>query len=651
MKLCYEIDRSIRGSVSLTQSTEIILPRKQTVVKVFLKTLPLLCAIEKEFIVDPPENCECCKVILTKKRNWSSSVIPFLAFFSPMLEIIVKSIDYGKRDPQQCIMTGDITHNARFWKSFIFILLKTFCCIFGIISLLFSYSLYLHIIELYDVLYEPNIFDSFPALAGSVQDQINTALLGGEHIGGAILTFLFWVITFSLYYLAERMRPQKISEVSLDEPFILYLRSFVADDQTSKSVDMLLSRGKSEEEETVDVFSEIAPVVAIGNPKDRNLPRGAARLYFSDDVWKQKVLEMLYKAKLVILRLGETSNFWWEVHNVLANCPLEKIIFLIPAMKTSETCQKLREICQETGITLPNITVDKSAKGSVSSVLYAENGTMKSQTLKLSKFTAFFISYKEMLKKVFQPVWTRLRFSTKKYHFVRYARIFAVLVLIFTFLLGASSILHYFQKRQELRLQARELVNDLRDYSPVFTESWPKAPSDKQGKSLFKQVQIGLIFLPDDEFYDCFKTLCGFIARKQISESLCNSMIKGTPSTDLFLQFMYAAKHTCSEERYQFLVQYLAKAADLAFMPEKRIEKEDTDDDLDEEIIILNKYFKQAETIWGYEIPIKGMLLSADGAQVLLEALKEIENKSLNVTETAKVVYFTVFEYLYDSQE
>lgn len=451
------------------------------------------------------------------------------------------------------------------------------------------------------------------------------------------------------------MRPQKICEVSLDEPFILYLRSFVADDQTSKSVDMLLSRGKCEEEETVDVFSEIAPVVAIGNPKDCNLPRGVARLYFSDDIWKQKVLEMLPKAKLVILRLGETSNFWWEVHNVLAICPLEKIIFLIPAMNTSETCQKLHEICQETGITLPNITVEKSAKGSVSSVLYAENGTIKSQTLKLSKFTAFFIAYREMLKNVFQPVWIRLGFSPKKYHFVRYARIFAVLVLIFTFLLGASSILHYFQKRQELRLQARELVNDLREYHPVMTKSWSDKPSDKLGKALFKRVQIGLILLPDDKFYDCFKTFCAFISNKQISESLCKCIIDGIPSTDLFLQFQYAAKHTCTEERYQKLLRYLSQAADMAYKKEQGLNFTENDDendgDLDEEINILNKYFKQKEALLGYQIPIKGMVLSPEGAQTLLEALNEIENKKLNASEIAKSIYYTVFEELYDNFE
>ena len=260
-----------------------------------------------------------------------------------------------------------------------------------------------------------------------------------------------------------------------------------------------------------------------------------------------------------------------------------------------------------------------------------------------------------MLKKAFQPVWTSLGFTPRKYHFVRYARIFAVLVLFSSFILGASSILHFFQKRQELRLQARELVNDLREYHPVMTKSWSDKPSDKLGKALFKRVQIGLILLPDDKFYDCFKTFCAFISNKQISESLCKCIIDGIPSTDLFLQFQYAAKHTCTEERYQKLLRYLSQAADMAYKKEQGLNFTENDDendgDLDEEINILNKYFKQKEALLGYQIPIKGMVLSPEGAQTLLEALNEIENKKLNASEIAKSIYYTVFEELYDNFE
>ncbi len=434
----------------------------------------------------------------------------------------------------------------------------------------------------------------------------------------------------------------------LEEPFILYLRSFVADVQTAKSVDILLSHGKSEEEETVDVFSEIAPVVAIGNPQDRNLPLGAARLYFSDDVWKQKVLEMLSNAKLVVLRLGETSNFWWEVHNVLTYCPLEKVIFLIPAMKTSETIMRLHEICQEAGIELPEITAEKTSKGSVSSVLYYENGKMICQTLKMSKFTAFFISYREMLKKALQPVWATFGFSSQKYHFVRLARIIAILVLFSSLLFSVSSIIAYFQKRQELRFQAWELVNDLREYHPAITESWPEFPSDKHGTKLFKHIQNGLILLPDDEFYDCFKMLCGFIAQKQISESLCDCINHDKlPSADLFLQFMYAAKHTCTEERYQVLVQYLAQAADLSFQKMTTNEGTDTlylgdSKALKEEMKIISDHLEQSEDSLDRPLPlmeITDLVLSAEGAKILLEALDEIEAKGLYAQKISRPIY------------
>ncbi len=215
LNLYYEIDHSIHGSINVIRNAEITLPRKQMLVRISMKTLPFMSTVEKEFLIDPPSNCECCTVALTGKINWSSTFIPFLALFSPIVEIIVKSIDYGKRDSLKCITTGDITHNNSFLKSSISTMLKIGAWLLGIIAYFLSLILYMRFVGLYDILYKPEIFDSFPALTGSIQDQLNGAALISTYIIAPIITFILWLITFYLYYLSERMRQQKIREISL----------------------------------------------------------------------------------------------------------------------------------------------------------------------------------------------------------------------------------------------------------------------------------------------------------------------------------------------------------------------------------------------------------------------------------------------------
>jgi len=121
-----------------------------------------------------------------------------------------------------------------------------------------------------------------------------------------------------------------------DRPPVLYLRSF-ADDaalawsqldtafatQTGGSLPLA-----SREEQMVEAFSEVGPVGAIGKSGERLPELGAVRLYLSDAEWQSKVLELMGRARLVVLRAGLTPGFWWEVQRSAQLAP-EKILFLV----------------------------------------------------------------------------------------------------------------------------------------------------------------------------------------------------------------------------------------------------------------------------------------------------------------------------------
>jgi len=127
----------------------------------------------------------------------------------------------------------------------------------------------------------------------------------------------------------------------------------------------------------IDSFSDIAPVYAIGNPADKKMPYGATRIYVDDAIWKNTVEKLSQNAEIVILRLGQTNNFWWEVNMALKKVPIEKIVFVIPWSKNFNNVLILYKILLEHNIDISalNVSVDKTRYGSISSVLFFKGST------------------------------------------------------------------------------------------------------------------------------------------------------------------------------------------------------------------------------------------------------------------------------------
>lgn len=113
------------------------------------------------------------------------------------------------------------------------------------------------------------------------------------------------------------------AELSSDQRLpILYLRSFT-DDQTALS---LTDDIESFEEELVAALKIAGPVIGVGNPGSDGPAPGAIKLYFKNDEWRQRVIELMDLSRLVVLSAGNSPNFVWELKTSLDRLAPEKIL-------------------------------------------------------------------------------------------------------------------------------------------------------------------------------------------------------------------------------------------------------------------------------------------------------------------------------------
>ncbi|MGI9353435.1 MAG: hypothetical protein ACR2O3_17890 [Rhizobiaceae bacterium] len=120
---------------------------------------------------------------------------------------------------------------------------------------------------------------------------------------------------------------------STKKPF-LYLRSFAMDELDAKNT-MPTFGGLSVpinpyESSIAAGFDGAGPLVAIGRPGEKFATLGAARVYVSDDQWKDKVLELTSEASLVVWVFGSTEGLKWEISKLVDGVPPEKLVVALP---------------------------------------------------------------------------------------------------------------------------------------------------------------------------------------------------------------------------------------------------------------------------------------------------------------------------------
>lgn len=123
---------------------------------------------------------------------------------------------------------------------------------------------------------------------------------------------------------------------------VLYLRSFHDDELMQRYTNQISQdpQNRTGEEALAYAFGLVGPVIGLTEPGAA--PRlGAARTERESSQWQTDVMDLMREAALVVMRIGDTKGFWWELEQALRIVPPERLVFLIPAQ--ADRWRQLRE--------------------------------------------------------------------------------------------------------------------------------------------------------------------------------------------------------------------------------------------------------------------------------------------------------------------
>jgi hypothetical protein len=124
-------------------------------------------------------------------------------------------------------------------------------------------------------------------------------------------------------------------------PPVLYLRAFKDD---GRNIEGFFSRifrlspyvGPSGiDEMTALQFQRVGPVVAIGQPGEKMVSPGAAKEYVDDSVWLARVKELIGKASVIVVSVGDTNGLQLE-YEALTQAGTKQIVIIFPPFLSEE---------------------------------------------------------------------------------------------------------------------------------------------------------------------------------------------------------------------------------------------------------------------------------------------------------------------------
>jgi len=136
--------------------------------------------------------------------------------------------------------------------------------------------------------------------------------------------FLFWR---GRQYAAQA---SAVSIITDAKPHLLYLRPFQSDWTTTKNIFRNRSDWITEEEQLADVLRPFGELVAIGRPGEGLPTPGAARIYASDEEWKDVVKRQMQSTRLVVIMAAVGENVLWELTQAT------KMLILVLKMKADD---------------------------------------------------------------------------------------------------------------------------------------------------------------------------------------------------------------------------------------------------------------------------------------------------------------------------
>lgn len=194
-----------------------------------------------------------------------------------------------------------------------------------------------------------------------------------------LTAFIMSVLTLTLtprlsnkYRARQRLILLRAEEVIRNDkrPPVLYLRSFTDDKMIARAIGF-----KSVEQEMKLVLFDIGPFIAFAEPNIEPPNPGAARMFAAQESWREKAREEMLRAQLVIMRIGDTPSFWWEVQEAIEEGRVkpERLVFLIPAEKVGREYDDFRERVNKEGrYQLPAHKVKWSPLGPHGAIIYFE---------------------------------------------------------------------------------------------------------------------------------------------------------------------------------------------------------------------------------------------------------------------------------------
>ncbi len=129
------------------------------------------------------------------------------------------------------------------------------------------------------------------------------------------------------YYQMKSRSAVKVLESPKAKRPIFYLRSFQLDGRIAKPtlIERFLSLPNAEQKVTAQL-RKLGPVVAIGRPGEKLPALGAARFYVTDELWHEKVADVVKASQLVLWATGLTDGLRWEISHLIESLPPEKLV-------------------------------------------------------------------------------------------------------------------------------------------------------------------------------------------------------------------------------------------------------------------------------------------------------------------------------------
>lgn len=142
------------------------------------------------------------------------------------------------------------------------------------------------------------------------------------------------VVLFRKGWKYEALPAERLLQEDARAP-VVYIRSFKDDSKFLlnpglarwRSV-MMWTVAVTAEQELAAIMNRVGPVVAIGQPGELLPELGAARLYVSDDDWKNTITDLMRRSSLVVIRAGTTANLRWEVDQAVELLPRRQLLFV-----------------------------------------------------------------------------------------------------------------------------------------------------------------------------------------------------------------------------------------------------------------------------------------------------------------------------------